>query len=586
MGLGESVVKGEVSPDQFMSFKPLLKTSFRPVIEKKLGSKRHKVIYGENGGTITVETSEKERNTFTLTDEEVLLLSRWASEIEDHYRRAMDIEWAKDGETGELFIVQARPETAQSQRKGSLFKTYKLKEKKTPLVEGISVGSSISSGKAIVLKNSKDLDQFEDGRVLVTKMTDPDWGPIMKKAKAIITDEGGRACHAAIVGRELGVPVVVGAGNATEVIKDGQMLTVSCAEGEIGKVYEGALEYESEEFDLEALPEVKTRVMINAADPSSVLSWWRLPVKGIGLARMEFVINNLIKVHPMALVNWPNIKDDDAKKRIEELTKGQKDKKEFFIEKLSRALAKMAASQWPCPVVVRFSDFKTNEYADLIGGEEFEFEESNPMLGFRGASRYYSERYKDGFALECAALKRAREEMGLTNIVAMIPFCRTLDEGKKALATMETFGLKRGEFDLRVYVMAEVPSNIILAEDFADLFDGFSIGSNDLTQLTLGIDRDSSELAPLFDERNEAVKRLISLLIKKAHNKGRPVGICGEAPSNYPEFAAFLVEQGIDSISLSPDSVIKVFKSISKAEREKASKLNKLKSETRRTDDL
>ena len=569
-GLGEFVVKGMVSPDQYMTYKPLLNTRFKPLLEKELGTKARKLVYDSEGGKTTkmLPTSDDERNNFVLSEEEIFKLSRWACVIEEHYGRAMDIEWAKDGKNGELYIVQARPETAHSQVKGGVYTRYKLKEKKTPIVKGLSVGSSIASGEVCVMKDAKNLEKFPEGHVLVAQMTDPDWGPIMKKAKAIVTDEGGRTCHAAIVGRELGIPVVVGSGNATTQLKTGMKVTISCAEGEVGKVYEGELSYESQKIDLNTLPKIKTKIMINAADPSCVFKWWQLPVKGIGLARMEFVITSLIKVHPMALVRWPNLKKQQDKDAIEELTKSYENKKDYFVDKLSRALAKMAASRWPDPVVVRFSDFKTNEYAQLIGGEEFEFEESNPMLGFRGASRYYSEHYREGFALECLALKKAREEMGFENIIAMIPFCRTVEEGKQVLATMESFGLKRGDAGLRVYVMAEIPSNILLADEFSEIFDGFSIGSNDLTQLTLGIDRDSSELAYLFDERNDAVKRSILSLLYTAHAKGIPVGICGEGPSNYPDFAEFLVRGGISSLSLSPDSVFGTIENISKIETE------------------
>lgn len=568
-GLGEAVVKGIVNPDQYLVFKPLLNQSgASALIGKDLGSKERKIVYSRGGDNPTeeVKTSGKEKENFVLSEEEIYFLSRQAVIIEEHYGKAMDIEWAKDGQSGEIYIVQARPETAHSQKRKNVLSQYKLKDRGKKLVEGLSIGSAIASGKARVIEKADELDTFVDGEVLVARMTDPDWGPVMKKAAAIVTDEGGRACHAAIVGRELGIPVVVGTGKATQILHDGMSITVSCAVGERGRVYKGALNFDVNDIDLDSLPKVETKVMINAADPSNVFNWWKLPAQGIGLARMEFIINNLIQIHPMALVKWPNLENKQARDEINALTKGYEDKKEYFVDKLTLALGKMAASQWPHSVIVRFSDFKTNEYAQLIGGQEFEKEESNPMLGFRGASRYYDDRYRDGFALECAALKRAREQMGFLNLVPMVPFCRTLKEADQVLAVMSENGLKRGDRGLEIFVMAEIPSNIILADGFAKRFDGFSIGSNDLTQLTLGVDRDSRELAKIFDERDEAVKRMILLLIDTAKKFGRPVGICGEAPSNYPEFAAFLIEAGISSISLNPDSAVKALPAIARAE--------------------
>jgi pyruvate,water dikinase len=527
------------------------------------------MVYTTGGSKTTknVNTSHEERNSFVLQDGEILSLSRWAVIIEDHYGKPMDMEWAKDGETGKLFIVQARPETVQSRRDISLFKSYTLKEKGKRLLSGLAIGEAIVSGKAMVLKDTEEEDRFEEGAILVTGTTDPDWVSIMKKASGIITDHGGRTSHAAIVSRELAVPAIVGTENATRMLSDGQEITLSCAEGEEGFVYEGSLDFEEKEIDLGDIPESNTQMMINLASPAAAFRWWPLPADGIGLARMEFIINNIIKVHPMALVRFEELEDEKVKREIEKLTHGYEDKSEYFISNLARGVARIAASQYPNEVIVRMSDFKTNEYADLVGGARFEFEENNPMLGFRGASRYYSERYREGFGLECQAMKRAREEMGLDNIVLMIPFCRTLEEADRVLETMREYGLERGENGLRIYVMCEIPSNVVLADQFAQRFDGFSIGSNDLTQLVLGIDRDSEELSALFDERNEAVKRMISELIPKAHEQGRKVGICGQGPSDHPDFAAFLVKEGIDSISLNPDSFLEVKKHVAEVEK-------------------
>lgn len=571
-GLGESVVQGAVNPDEYVVFKPLLgsKREFIPVIGRTLGEKAQKTVYVVNGTkTIkTVETSRSERSSFALTDDEILALARWACDIEDHYQKPMDIEWAKDGETGELFIVQARPETVQSQKVAASLKTYRLKKQGKRLLSGLSIGQAIAAGKAQVIRSAEDIDRFEDGAILVTGMTDPDWVPIMKRAAGIITDLGGRTSHAAIVSRELGIPAIVGTGEATTVLKSKQEITLSCAEGDEGYVYEGILYYEEADVDLGQVPDTKTQIMMNIASPAAAFRWWKLPCKGIGLARMEFIINSVIKVHPMALVRFDDLKDAKARRQIEDLTRSYDSKTEYFIDQLAQGIAKIAASQHPYPVIVRMSDFKTNEYANLIGGKQFEPEEENPMLGFRGASRYYSDRYREGFALECQAIKRVREEMGLANVVVMIPFCRTPEEADRVLDILAENGLKRGERDLEIYVMAEVPSNIILAEQFASYFDGFSIGSNDLTQLVLGVDRDSAELAYLFDEQHLAVKAEISRLITAAHRKKRKVGLCGQAPSDHPEFAAFLVKAGIDSISVNPDSVMAVIEQVSSAERQ------------------
>jgi len=555
-----------------MVFKPLLQQDhLQPIIEKVLGAKEKKMIYAVGGtkATKNTDTPKDERNTFVLNDEEILQLARWTVTIEGHYDRPMDIEWAKDGQSGKLFIVQARPETVQSRKEATVMKSYRLKESGKRLLTGLSIGDAIAAGDVCLIRSVHDISRFRDDAILVTEMTDPDWVPIMKRAAGIVTDHGGRTCHAAIVSRELGIPAIVGTGTATEVLEDGQPVTISCAEGDQGFIYEGILPFEEKEVNLEGIPQTQTRIMMNIGSPAAAFRWWRLPCEGIGLARMEFIINNIIKVHPMALVRFDSLKDQEIRQQIEDLTQGYADKTEYFVDHLARGIAKIAASQYPEPVVVRMSDFKTNEYANLIGGEEFEPHEDNPMLGFRGASRYYSDRYREGFALECRALKRVREEIGMDNVIIMIPFCRTLKEADRVLATMADNGLKRGENGLEIYVMAEIPSNIMLAEQFAERFDGFSIGSNDLTQLTLGVDRDSDILAELFDERDEAVKDMIADLIAKAHKSDAKGGICGQAPSDYPEFARFLVGEGIDAISLNPDSVIKIKQIVAEAEKER-----------------
>jgi len=571
-GLGESVVQGLVNPDEYTVFKPLVgKKKLVPVTGKTLGEKETKIVYSKGGGKTTkeVDTSRKERRTYALDDDEILQLGQWAIDIEKHYGKPMDVEWAKDGETNDLFIVQARPETVQSQKEGTSLKAYRLKQQGDRLLVGLSIGQAIAAGKAQIIRNPDEIDGFEDGSILITGMTDPDWVPIMKRSSGIVTDLGGRTSHAAIVSRELGLPAVVGTGQATETLKDGQKITISCAEGDEGYVYEGILDFEESEVDLGKFPDTKTQIMMNISSPAAAFRWWRLPCKGIGLARMEFVVNNIIKVHPMALVHFDDLKDKEAKDRISDLTRLYKDKTEYFVDHLARGVAKIAASQYPDPVILRLSDFKTNEYANLIGGKEFEPEEENPMLGFRGASRYYSERYRKGFSLECRAIKRVREEMGLTNLIVMVPFCRTPEEAEKVLGVLKEEGLEPHKNDLEVYVMAEVPSNVVLADMFSEHFDGFSIGSNDLTQLVLGVDRDSAELAYLFDERHEAIKRTITDLIRTAHKKKRKVGLCGQAPSDHPDFAIFLVQAGIDSISVNPDSVLQVIKRVAEAEKKK-----------------
>jgi len=566
-GLGESVVKGIVNPDQYTVYTPFVADeALSPILEKTKGDQAQKIVSTGEGGTATVATTDDERTGFVLSDEEILALTRWGRIIERHYDRPMDVEWARDRDSGDLFVVQARPETVQSRKAAGTLRTYRLTEDGPHLVTGLGIGTSIVSGPTRVLDSVDEGERFEDGDILVTDMTDPDWGPILERAGGVVTNRGGRTSHAAIVSRELGIPAVIGSETATEMLRDDQAVTVSCADGDAGHVYAGALDYETEEIDLEALPDPDTRVMLNLASPSAALGWWKLPVEGVGLARMEYIINNVIKVHPLALVAFEEVKDKTARHRIEDLTREYADKAEYFVDHLSRGIATIAAAQHPHPVIVRLSDFKTNEYADLIGGRGFEPQEANPMLGWRGASRYYSDAYRKGFALECRALKRVRDEMGFTNVVAMVPFCRTPEEADRVLDVMADRGLKRGTNGLEVYVMAEIPANIALADKFAERFDGFSIGTNDLTQLLLGVGRDAERLTHLFDERNLAVKRRIAELIDEAHAAGCPVGICGQAPSDYPEFAEFLVEAGIDSISVTPDSVPDVLRHVAQAE--------------------
>ncbi len=568
-GLGESLVGGAVNPDSYTVFKPLVEDErVRPIIGKEAGGKAAKIVYSPDGGTKKVETAPEERRSFVLDDSEILQLARWGVRIERHYGRGMDVEWAKDGDTGELFIVQARPETVHSQADQSALRSYRLEGKGEVLLTGLSVGGGIAAGQAIRITSPSESSRFPSGAILVTEMTNPDWVPIMRRAAAIVTDQGGRTAHAAIVSRELGIPAVVGTGKATEVLAQPREVTVSCAEGDEGKVYEGRLEFEERAVDLENLPEPKTRIMMNIATPLGAFRWWRLPARGIGLARVEFIVNDHVQVHPLALTRFDELADAEARRQIETLTHGYADRTEYFVDRLAQGIARIAASQHPHPVIVRTSDFKTNEYADLVGGRQFEPEESNPMLGFRGASRYYSERYRDGFALECRALRRVREEIGLTNVKVMLPFVRTVEESDRVLEVMAENGLRRGAGGLEVYMMCEIPSNVVLADQFRERFDGFSIGSNDLTQLVLGIDRDSSELSALFDERNEAVRRMIRDLIATAHERGVPVGICGQAPSDHPDFAAFLVECGIDSISVNPDNVVAAVTAVAEAERE------------------
>ncbi len=567
-GLGESVVSGTVDPDEYLVFKPLLdRDDLRPIISKTLGAKRSKVVYRRSSAdpTEVVDTSSEERSARVLDDDEILQLARWAVIIEDHYGTPMDIEWAKDGERDEMFIVQARPETVHAQRNAAALRSFRLVERGEPLVSGLAIGDAIAAGTVCNLTSADEVDRFEDGAILVTGTTDPDWEPIMKRASAIVTDHGGRTSHAAIVSRELGVAAVIGAGDATSVVADGAEVTVSCAEGDQGQVYDGILEFDEREIDLDDIPTTRTRVGLNVADPAAAFRWWRLPADGVGLARMEFIINTHIEVHPMALVH-PDRVDDDARERIAELTGGRDDTDAYFVERLADAIARISAAHWPNPVIVRMSDFKTNEYARLVGGQAFEPTEENPMIGWRGASRYYHPDYTEGFALECAALRQVRDEMGLTNTVVMIPFCRTVAEADRVLEVLAFNGLTRGRNGLEIHVMAEIPSNIVLASSFAERFDGFSIGSNDLTQLVLGVDRDSDVLAELFDEHDDAVTTSIRRLISDAHDAGRTVGFCGQRPSDDPDYARLLVEAGIDSISVSPDTFLAVKEHVAHAE--------------------
>lgn len=578
-GLGETVVQGAVEPDKYVLFKPLLEhRDMRPIIGKTRGAKAVRMIYANakaDGAdqiapqcaepTCVVATSPEDQTRFVLTDDEVLELGRWALAVEGHYGRAMDIEWAKDGTSGQLFLVQARPETVQSARNVDKFASYRLSTSAQPILTGAAVGNAIATGEVCVIRDVADIVRFRPGAVLVTANTDPDWVPVMKIASGIVTDHGGSTSHAAIVSRELGVPAVIGTGNATAVLRDGQDVTLSCAGGEDGQVYAGRLEFSREEIDISAIAKTQTDLMVNIAEPGSAFRWWQLPAKGVGLARMEFIINNLIKVHPMALLHPERVSAEDNR-RISELTQGYTSPADYFVEELSRGIARLAAPYHPHPAIVRLSDFKTNEYAHLIGGVAFEPLEENPMLGFRGASRYYDARYQEGFALECRALRKAREELGFENVIVMIPFCRTPLEADRVLEVMAQNGLRRGENGLQVYMMCEIPANVVLAEQFATRFDGFSIGSNDLTQLLLGVDRDSDILAGLFDERDEAVTITIADAIRKAHAAGIKIGICGQAPSNHPDFAAFLVREGIDSISLNPDSFVRAAAAIAAAE--------------------
>ncbi len=574
-GLGENVVQGSVNPDEYIVFKPTLKSGCRPILQKTLGTKEFKLVYDTGGGRMTrnVPVPPADRGRFALDDEDILTLSRWAALIEEHYSAKrgtptpMDMEWAKDGRTGELFVVQARPETVQSQKTVDRIDIYSLEQEGRVLATGRSVGEKIGRGPARVIQSVAQLKEFRDGEILVTDKTDPDWEPLMKKAAGIVTNRGGRTCHAAIVSRELGLPAIVGTETGTTAVRTGQNVTVSCAKGDVGYVYDGLLRFNVKHVDVKDLPRPRTRVMMNVGNPAEVFHLSFTPNDGVGLAREEFIVTNYIKVHPMALLEYERIEDPQVKAQIDQLTAGYADKPEFFVDKLAQGVGMIAAAFYPKDVIVRLSDFKTNEYANLVGGRKYEPVEENPMLGFRGASRYYNPRYRDAFALECRAMKKVRDEMGLRNLKIMVPFCRTVEEGRLVQAEMARHGLRRGESDLEVYVMCEIPSNVVCAEEFAEIFDGFSIGSNDLTQLVLGVDRDSEIVAHVFDERNPAVKAMIAQVIRAAKAKRRKIGICGQAPSDYPDFAAFLVEQGIDSISLNPDAVLKTTLTILEAEK-------------------
>jgi pyruvate,water dikinase len=581
-GLGENVVKGRVDPDEFLVFKPTLKTGHRPILKRAVGLKQEKLVYARRAGATTrgIPTPAEERARLSLTDDEVLTLAGCGCRIEEHYSMKagrptpMDIEWAKDGATGELFTLQARPETVHAVARKSTMDVFALKGKGEVLLTGRSVGSKVGAGPVRVVRDADGLQAFRPGEVLVADMTDPDWEPTMKMAAAIVTNRGGRTCHAAIVSRELGVPCVVGTERATDRLRNGQSVTVSCAGGEVGEVYDGLVPFDRQTIDLADLPRPRTQVMVNVGDPERAFGIAGLPNDGVGLARLEFIISAAIRVHPMALVHFDRVPGGPAKDEIAALTRNYEDRTDYFVEKLAEGVGRLAAAFYPKPVIVRLSDFKTNEYAGLLGGAGFEPAEENPMIGFRGASRYYDDRYKAGFLLECRAMKKVRGEMGLTNVKLMVPFCRTVEEGRRVLEVMAEAGLRRGENGLEVYVMCEIPANVILTEDFAGIFDGFSIGSNDLTQLTLGLDRDSALVAHLFDERNPAVKGLIADVIRRAKACGRKVGICGQAPSDYPEFARFLVECGIDSISLNPDTVLRTTRDIVATERELAAALS------------
>lgn len=576
-GLGDMIVQGRVGPDEFYTFKPGIEQGYESIISKNLGEKKKKMIYDQHGAgrTKTVPVEKQQQDKYILNDEEIMTLSRWGKLIEEHFSnkagkyQPMDIEWAKDGKTDQLFILQARPETVHAQKEKNVIKNYKLKEKRERIVTGQAVGQKIGTGKANIIKDVSGIDNFNEGEILVTEMTDPDWEPIMKKAAGIITNKGGRTSHAAIVSRELGIPALVGAGDATQKIPNGEDITLSCSEGEEGKVYRGKLDFEVETHELEKIPETETKIMVNISTPGVAFENHDLPVDGVGLAREEFIIASQIKIHPMALLEYENLEDEEVKDEISQLTEAYPDKKEYFIEKLAFGIAKIGAAFWPRQVIVRFSDFKTNEYSSLIGGEIYEPEEENPMLGWRGASRYDHPEFREAFRLECKALKRVRDILGLKNIDVMIPFCRTPEEGRRILRLMAQEGLEKNEKQtnsLNIYVMGEIPSNVILADQFLQAFDGFSIGSNDLTQLTLGLDRDSAIVADVADERNPALEEMVARIIKSCNDKNKYSGICGQAPSDYESFAKFLIKNNIDSISLNPDSVMKMIPKVAKWE--------------------
>ena len=586
-GVGEMIVKGRITPDEFFVFKPALKKGYKAIIVKNLGRKTRKLVYNKKGGLKEVSVSPKLQLKFSLTDEEILILAKWGCLIEEHYSKLarkwmpQDIEWAKDGKTGQLFIVQARPETVHTHKKGAIYEEYQIKTKKEPILRGIAIGDKIGEGKVRVIESVRKMSEFKKGEVLVTRMTDPDWVPLMKIASAIVTDEGSKTCHAAIVSRELGIPCIVGTQKATKILKTGQYITVDCTQGLKGRVFAGKVPYKIKRYNLEKLPKPKTKIVVNIGAPEIAFKTSFLPVEGVGLAREEFIIAQKIRVHPLALYYYKQLKQgridklplvkkvsqreiQKLVKKIEEITVEHKDKKEYFIKELAEGIGQIAAAFWPNEVIVRFSDFKTNEYAQLVGGELFEPKEENPMIGWRGASRYYDPRFAPAFSMECLAIKRVRDVFGLKNVSVMIPFCRTPEEGKKVLDLMAKNGLKRGKDGLKVYVMCEIPSNVILAEEFLKIFDGMSIGSNDLTQLTLGMDRDNAQIAHIADETNPAVKDLVKQVIRLCNKKKKYVGICGDIPSTDIEFARFLIKERIQAISLSPDAVIKTILGLAK----------------------
>lgn len=576
-GLGENVVQGSVNPDEYYVFKPTLSGENRPILKKTMGSKAIKMIYDVGGTKMTknVPVGPEQQACFALCDDDILQLARWAVQIEEHYSKSkgsscpMDMEWGKDGRTGELFILQARPETVQSRRSSSAIERYHLQQRGPVRVTGRSVGEKIVTGRVQLVRDASELSKFCDGGILVTDKTDPDWEPIMKRAAGIVTNRGGRTCHAAIVSRELGLAAIVGTQNATQVLQDGQEVTLSCAEGDTGMVYDGILPFNIEKIELEGLRRPKTKIMMNVGTPDEAFSLAALPCDGVGLAREEFIISNYVKVHPRALLEYDQ-QEEHVKHQIDELSGGYNDKPQFYIDRLAEGIAMISAAFHPMDVILRLSDFKTNEYANLIGGAKYEPHEENPMIGFRGASRYYASNFQAAFGLECKAIQKVRKEMGLRNLKLMVPFCRTIEEGLKTQAEMAKYGLVRGQDDLEIYVMCEIPANVILADEFAEIFDGFSIGSNDLTQLTLGVDRDSEIVAHVFDERNDAVKRMISRVIETAKAKNRKIGICGQAPSDYPDFCEFLVDEGIDSISLTPDALLRTTMAVLEIEKAKS----------------
>lgn len=569
-GLGENIVQGVINPDEFYVFKPSLRQGKYPIIQKKMGDKKLTMTYATTIGpatTVNRHTPYKKKSQFVLSDPEIIVLSKWALLIEEHYNKPMDIEWAKDGLTEELFILQARPETVHQTKDKNIHISYELLETGKLVTQGNAVGSMIKTGTTVHLKSPRNTGLLDQDTIIVTDTITPDWDPLLKQVGGIITNKGGRTSHAAIVARELGVPAIVGCGNATTAIKDNSQITLTCAQGKIGYIFEGKLPYKETEIDFSKIKLPKTEAKLILADPELAFPLSFYPNNGVGLLRMEFIITHMVKIHPMALVRFDELKKGATKKNIDTLTKGYPNKSEYFIDILAQGIATIAAAFYPKEVIVRLSDFKTNEYANLLGGKVFEPQEENPMLGYRGASRYYSPMYRQGFALECAAIKKVRETMGLTNLKVMVPFCRTLEEGKKVIALMEDNGLKRGHLGLEIYTMVEIPSNVILAEEFAAIFDGFSIGSNDLTQLTLGIDRDSDILAHIFDENNPAVKKMIAMAIAAAQKTNTKIGLCGQAPSDLPEFAAFLIQEGIDSISFNPDALIQGIENMNVAEK-------------------